>query len=142
MEDGCTAILHDINADQAKAALVLPALNRLIAKSALIEDKIIFGTWFGCISKVDRSVFAHHEHEAGHAWLMPALDPAHWRVELLENGTPIGSPQTLHADIRERGLGAWSHWDFQPRTRVMFSTSDNSDPNVNGSKYELKVYPR
>lgn len=142
MEDGCTAILDDINADQAKAALVLPALNRLIAKSALIEDKIIFGTWFGCIGKVDLSVFAHHEHEAGHAWLMPALDPAHWRVELLENGTPIGSPQTLHADIRERGLGAWSHWDFQPPTRVMFSTSDNSDPNVNGSKYELKVYPR
>lgn len=142
MQDDCTVILDDINADQAKATYVLPQLNRLIAKGALIQDKIIFGTWFGRIGKVDRNVFAYYEHELQHAWLMPAPDPAQWRVELLEDGKPLGPPGALHDDIRTRGLGAWSHWDFGLRTQVMFSTSDNSDPNENGRRYELKVDPR
>jgi len=142
MADDCTIILDDINAGQAKAAIVLPALNRLIAKGALVEDKVIFGTWFGHIGKVDRSVFAHYAHEEGHAWMMPAPDPARWRVELLEDGRLLGPDQALHADIRAHGHGAWSHWNFNPVTRVMFSTSDNTDPNENGRKYELKVYPR
>lgn len=142
MQDDCTVILVDINADQAKAAYVLPQLNRLIAKGALIHDKIIFGTWFGRIGKVDCSVFAHYAHDAQNAWLMPAPDPARWRVELLEDGKPLGPSGALHDDIRTRGLGAWSHWDFGLRTQVMFSTSDNSDPNENGRRYELRVKPR
>lgn len=142
MQDDCTIILDDINADQAKAAYVLPALNRLIAKGALIEDKIIFGTWFGRIGKVDRSVFAHYTHESQNAWVMPAPDPALWCVELLEDGKPLGPEGSLHDDIRERGRGAWSHWNFGLRTQVMFSTSDNTDPNENGRKYELRVTPR
>jgi predicted O-methyltransferase YrrM len=142
LEDNCTVILDDINADQAKAAYVLPALNRLIAKGALIEDKVLGGTWFGRVGKVDHSAFAHYPHDTGHAWLMPAPDPARWRAELLEDGNPLGPEGSVHVDIRERGKGAWSHWNFDSRCLVMFSTSDNSDPNENGRKYELKLTPR
>jgi hypothetical protein len=142
MQDGCTVILDDINADQAKAEAVLPTLKRLIAKGALIEDKIITGTWFGRIGKVDRSLFAHYAHDVNNAWLMPAPDPALWQVELLEDGKPLGPSGALHDHIRTRGRGAWSHWNFGLRTQVLFSTSDNSDPNENGRKYELKVTPR
>jgi predicted O-methyltransferase YrrM len=142
MEDGCTVILDDINADQAKAAYVLPQLNRLMAKGALIQDKIIFGTWFGRIGKVDRKVFAHYPHDSGHAWVMRAPDRAKWRVELFEDGKPLEPGEAVHVDIRERGMGAWSHWQFETLSQVLFSTSDNSDPNENGRKYELRVTPR
>ncbi|MEZ6029462.1 MAG: hypothetical protein R3C46_06890 [Hyphomonadaceae bacterium] len=141
MDENCTVILDDINADQAKAASVVPALKRLIAKGALIEDRIIQGTWFGRLGKADRTAFAHYVPETGHAWQTPAPDPAHWRVELFENGKPLGPAEALHEDIRRTGKGAWSHWNFGGVPRVLFSTSDNSDPNENGRRYELKVYP-
>lgn len=142
MDENCTVILDDVNADQAKAATVLPALNRLIAKGALVEDRIIQGTWFGRLGKADRAAFAHYTAELGFAWQMPAPDPAHWRVELFEDGKPLGPVEALHEDIRHTGKGAWSHWNFGGVSRVLFSTSDNSDPNENGRKYELMVYPR
>jgi lysophospholipase L1-like esterase len=55
---------------------------------------------------------------------------------LLEDGTPLGPPHSLHAPIDNVGLGRWSHW----QDTVMFSTSDNTDPRVNGRSYRLVTY--
>jgi hypothetical protein len=54
---------------------------------------------------------------------------------LLENGTPLGPAHQMHDVIRNKGRGRYSHWG----TGLHFSTSDNSDPRVNGRTYTLRV---
>jgi hypothetical protein len=51
---------------------------------------------------------------------------------LYEDGKPLGPPHSVHADIWKFGLGRFSHWN---NTGFIFSSSDNSDPNLNGRKY-------
>lgn len=55
-----------------------------------------------------------------------------WR--LWEDGSAIGQPHAAHKRIGNVGQGLYSHW----LSGLYFSTSDNSDPNVNGRKYELR----
>ncbi|MGH8645350.1 MAG: O-antigen ligase family protein [Gammaproteobacteria bacterium] len=79
--------------------------------------------------------------EVGSAWLV-CLSPApvwlRYTLEresppvLLEDDRPLG-PITMHADIRERGGGRY--WFDPPCLR--FSTSDGTDPRVNGRVYEI-----
>lgn len=54
-----------------------------------------------------------------------------------ENGTPLAPAHASHAVIRNTGCGAYSHW----KDDVYFSTSDNSDPNLNGRRYEIALGP-
>lgn len=54
-------------------------------------------------------------------------------LRLLENGQPIGQPHSSHHDIRTIGGGRYSHWN----NHILFSTSDNSDPNTNGRTYSI-----
>lgn len=80
-------------------------------------------------------------HDTGHAFVadMPVTVPSdgaggeNSRVELYEQDTERGIPHTTHDVIRSRGAGGFSHWG----DRLYFSTSDNSDPNVNGRAYVL-----
>jgi hypothetical protein len=51
---------------------------------------------------------------------------------LYEDGKPLGPPHSAHADISKLGLGRFSHWNG---TGFIFSSSDNSDPSLNGRKY-------
>ncbi len=139
--DDCVIILDDLVGDHGKAEMVAPVVERLEKSGALIDGEMVEGTWFGRLGPVDRTVFQHFRHESGSAWLMPAPDPANWRVQLFEDDKPIGPRDSLHADIRAHGLGAWSHWDFGGVPRVIFSTSDNSDPNTNGRRYRLDAAP-
>ncbi len=127
--------------DHVKAEMVAPVVHRFEHSGALIDGEMVEGTWFGKLGKLDRAVFAHYSHEQGYGWMMPAPDPAHWRVELFEDDRPLAPGGSLHVDIRERGKGAWSHWNFGGVTRVLFSTSDNSDPNTNGRRYRLEATP-
>ena len=53
---------------------------------------------------------------------------------LLEDGKPLGPAHCLHRDIRELGRGRYSHWTH---TGLYMSSSDNTDPTVNGRKYEF-----
>jgi hypothetical protein len=55
-----------------------------------------------------------------------------WR--LYEDDTEIGRPHADHRRIGKVGLGFYSHW----MNTLYFSTSDNSDPNLNGRKYVLR----
>lgn len=57
-------------------------------------------------------------------------------LQLFEDGKPLGPPHSLHARIRAEGKGAYSHWI---NIGLLFSTSDNSDPNSNGRKYTFSL---
>jgi hypothetical protein len=48
-----------------------------------------------------------------------------------ENHTVLGPAHASHKEITERGQGRFSHWG----QHLIFSTSDNSDPNTNGRSY-------
>jgi EpsG family len=54
---------------------------------------------------------------------------------LCENDHPIGPAHGSWADIVESGLGRFSHYEDS----VVFSSSDNSDPNFNGRLYTVVV---
>lgn len=54
---------------------------------------------------------------------------------LHEDGVPLGPAHALHAAIRDTGGGLFSHW----QDTLYFSTSDGSDPNTNGRRYEIVV---
>jgi hypothetical protein len=57
-------------------------------------------------------------------------------VRILENGIPLPGPaNALHEDIRRKGGGAYSLW----LGTIYFSTSDNSDPRINGKDYEFEL---
>lgn len=61
------------------------------------------------------------------------LAPRRSNLVLLENGKRIGKAHTLHDEIRRTGRGAYSHWGES----VYFSTSDSTDPRVNGRSYVI-----
>ena len=50
---------------------------------------------------------------------------------VFEDGLMLGLAHASHDHIRRFGRGRFSHWGNQ----VIFSTSDNSDPNTNGRSY-------
>jgi hypothetical protein len=57
-------------------------------------------------------------------------------IVIYENLTPLGPGHSNFADIRDLGAGRFAHW---ARHGVVFSTSDNSDPNTNGRTYWVVV---
>jgi MoaA/NifB/PqqE/SkfB family radical SAM enzyme len=71
-------------------------------------------------------------------WRFPA-DNVSWplrpRTCLYENGTRIAQATPSHASIRNIGGGLYS---FGER-KILFSTSDNSDPNLNGRQYHIDL---
>jgi hypothetical protein len=61
--------------------------------------------------------------------------PVRSKLTLFENGVPLGPAHSLHQEIRQRGLGRYSHWG----NSVIFSTSDRSDPRSNGRTYAIET---
>jgi len=62
-------------------------------------------------------------------------NPSRSNLRLFENDRQLGSPNARHAYIRREGGGAYSFW----RGGLLFSSSDNSDPRVNGRTYQASV---
>jgi hypothetical protein len=63
-------------------------------------------------------------------------DPTRSTIVLCENGRLLGPPHSPHAEIIASGKGRYSHWNG---IGFVFSTSDNTDPNVNGRRYKAVV---
>ena len=61
--------------------------------------------------------------------------PTSSNLVLFEDGRALGPPHSLHAEIRESGRGRYSHWDGS----LIFSSSDGTDPRINGRVYSLKA---
>ena len=59
-------------------------------------------------------------------------------LRLFEDGKELGPAHVAHVEIREKGLGRYSHWG----TGLYISASDNSDPRTNGRKYTWQIAPR
>lgn len=80
------------------------------------------------------------EAETGFAWVFRIpIPPDAKKYKVYEDGKELGPADSLHADIRAKGAGAYSHWKGgSTGPLIYFSTSDNSDPNTNGRTYEAK----
>jgi hypothetical protein len=88
----------------------------------------------GCIARLHMpalSFLASHANDL--------QNPRRSRLRLFEDGRPLAPPHSLHADIRSAGRGAYSHWSLGHF--LLFSTSDNSDPNQNGRTYTFVLDP-
>ncbi len=82
----------------------------------------------------------YYRPDKGHAYLMDipsslvsdipgAENRSH--LALFEDGVPLGPAHQRHELIRSSGGGRYSHLN----KRLVFSTSDGSDPNTNGRRY-------
>jgi hypothetical protein len=59
--------------------------------------------------------------------------PTSSNLMMLEDGRALGPAHSSHAEIREKGLGRFSHWD----SSIIFSSSDGTDPSTNGRTYSF-----
>jgi 2-polyprenyl-3-methyl-5-hydroxy-6-metoxy-1,4-benzoquinol methylase len=83
--------------------------------------------------------------ERGHMWTKHLADLASLadregddrrsNVFVFEEDRQLKEPHSTHDSISMSGLGRFSHWG----TSIRFSSSDNSDPNTNGRRYELLI---
>jgi len=65
-------------------------------------------------------------------------EPGRSRLQLLEDGVPLGPAHALHSEIADKGRGYYSHWGEE----LFFSTSDDTDPRTNGRAYNLLLPAR
>ncbi len=70
------------------------------------------------------------------AMITPSDDISESALKIFEDGIALGPMHSIHKEIRNKGNGRFSHWANQ----LYFSTSDNSDPNINGKSYFIR-YP-
>lgn len=87
------------------------------------------------------------KHSGGMQWEAPlpglrelADTPEHPRrspLFVLEDDLRLQIPHGHHPLIRGKGLGRYSHWE----DKLLFSTSDNTDPNTNGRAYSIAYDP-
>jgi hypothetical protein len=63
--------------------------------------------------------------------------PTRSKLLVCENNNLLGPMHTAHAEVAKEGHGRYSHWT----TYLVFSASDNTDPNTNGRTYSV-MQPR
>ena len=83
-----------------------------------------------------------------HQWDLPASPywaiesddlehPARSSLVLLEDGRELGPAHSLHLEVARQGRGRYSHW----LGKLIFSSSDNTDPRFNKRNYAVRVKP-
>lgn len=82
-------------------------------------------------------------HLGGHCYIaeIPHLESsadsddnrARSKIMLFEDGVPLGFPHQYPHHIKTCGSGRYSHWDV----KLLFSTTDNTDPNTNARRYTI-----
>ena len=87
-------------------------------------------------------IAATFEKSGGFSYFAPVPELEHFADTSEQKGSPmlicednriLGPAHAAHRDVVELGRGRFSHWG----TDLLFSTSDNSDPNINGRSYLL-----
>lgn len=126
----------------ASAPVRPPATLRWFAPFAMQDGLRIRETSF------DEITLGPFSQENGLAWQAPlpsgfpngdTIDaPARSPLVLFEDDALLGPPHMSHDLVRSRGKGAYSHWGG----RIIFSTSDGSDPNTNGRAYIARISRR
>jgi hypothetical protein len=59
--------------------------------------------------------------------------PARSNLLVCENSNLLGPMHSAHAEVAKNGHGRYSHW----ADHLVFSASDNTDPNTNGRTYSV-----
>jgi hypothetical protein len=90
--------------------------------------------------------------QVGHCWVVPLLKLASKANQFLlnhvavrhrsplviyEDGVPLGPAHSPQSSICFEGGGRFTHWYDD----LLFSTSDNTDPNTNGRSYTYSLSP-
>jgi len=95
---------------------------------------------FGAFGQARRKLTGPFRHEGDRLWSKERVatrpgDRANDRFAsklcLYENGVRLTLAHQPHSSIRLAGAGRYSHWNG----KLLFSTSDGSDPNLNGRDY-------
>jgi hypothetical protein len=68
-------------------------------------------------------------------WADSAGDPFRSPIIVYENGKALGPAHTVHTDIAK---GSFSHWQG---VGIIFSASDDSNPNINRKHYTISRPP-
>jgi MoaA/NifB/PqqE/SkfB family radical SAM enzyme len=83
-------------------------------------------------------VNGQYMHLGGNAWIreqVPGGDDPENRLRstlrLFEDGVPLLDAHHFHQTVAKYGGGRYSHWEDE----LVFSTTDNSNPNTNGRTY-------
>lgn len=132
-----------------KAAQVKAFVSAAVERGVLEEFGVFgWGTWFGRLTGASARLGELADllplpcvREAGRCWQVFAgragesdeRNGSNSPVRLAEDGCLLGPAHCLHDEIRALGGGRFSHWDG----KLWFSTSDESDPRVNGRRYTL-----
>jgi hypothetical protein len=96
-------------------------------------------------TKLDMSVFYS---DGGFAWMNTMDFPSSpdtqtnttaSTLQIYEDGMPLGPAHSGHPDIRNIGLGRFSHRDGGTGSALRFASSDNTDPRINGRTYTWTV---
>jgi hypothetical protein len=156
MRHDCLIVIDDYIAPLAlsKQEIVQPTVDRWVRERLLREFGVFGGgTWAGQVNgaaaldtlAAQRQVFLPERGYCFRYFARDLLFPpdnlqsmAASQLILCENGRPLGPGHSLHKAIRLFGRGRYSHWADGTGTSLYFSTSDNSDPNVNGRDYSLE----
>lgn len=152
----CLIVIDDYIAPLAlsKQQVVQPVVDRWVARRLLREFGVFGGgTWAGQVNgaaaldklTTERQIFLP---EAGYCFRYFGCDffippdtlqsMAASQLVLREDGRSLGPAHSLHKAIRVLGRGRYSHWGEGNGSSLFFSTSDNSDPNVNGRNYSVE----
>jgi hypothetical protein len=109
------------------------------------EPAVAYGTSGPCAAKDGVSFFGPFSPIGGFAYQLNLAQfkdvadtvqfPSRSTLILCERGKPLGPAHSTHDDIRKKGLGRYSHWDGY----LVFSTSDNSNPDDNDRTYVVVV---
>ncbi|MGI3903996.1 MAG: hypothetical protein ACRYGP_06650 [Janthinobacterium lividum] len=62
-------------------------------------------------------------------------EPRRSKLVLFEDEVPLRLSHEQHSSIAGTGRGSYSHWE----SNLLFSSSDNSDPNTNGRTYSYSI---
>lgn len=65
---------------------------------------------------------------------LSSLDPATTQLTVFENDRELGPYTVMHSEIRDVGKGRFCVWEDS----IYFSSSDGSDPRINGMVYSIK----
>jgi len=94
-------------------------------------------------TSLTKKINAPYQKETGYAWQASLPEyatssdntdyPYRSSLILIEDGKPLLKRHASHQEIRAAGMGSYSHW----QNALLFSTSDNTDPNLNGRTYEI-----
>lgn len=145
------ALVFDDYADPDKGPTVQKYVDAAVQAGAVAEDYIDAGmTWFGRLRNAAALPYWPYSPEIALSWYVEVslgdadtmASQAHSQIQLYEDGRALGPPHSAHNEIRELGGGRFSHWFNGDREGFYFSSSDGSDPNMNGRAYTVCVQGR